>query len=935
MGKYSSLHSLRAAAQQIWKQNEIEAMEKRLEQCHSQLAFRVVAAINEKVDGQNEKITEILSLNRSVASWIQPHAAIVTRRSGTTETLLRPRSWRDVTGQEAVDSEKAISFKPLSISHSHVSSQSEDDVFNATFDFAFSSVEARVVHALGFRNIDARRQGVVDTHGSTFQWLFDETSTCPATKGLLDWLGQGQGCFWISGKAGAGKSSLMKLIATHPRLPESLSPWVTHPDGRNQLVVASFFIYRYGERLQNSQEGLLRALLYQILDQRTDLIPIVFPSLCRTLAASYSTPTSLTLTLDELRTGFRLLVQSLSDSVQLFLIVDGIDEYSGDYQDLIQLLKMASASKSIKVLVSSRPIPSCESAFSTGPHLRLQDLTKPDILEYVRDKLEANNLMVEKEESEPGITREIADNVCDKASGVFLWVSLVVRSLLVGLENYDRKKDLLARIDELPADLEKLYSFMMSSVSVQYQQEASLILQLVCRSRQIQVKYPLTVLQLSFAEEAELDGNTDNNTGVTEYTEISRRCKAMEGRMRSRCCGLIEAQTIQFSNTCCHAITEEKRVDFLHRSVVEFLELSEVWEVVKSTNPLSEHRLDELLLSSTVKEAKSSGNNPQTQCKSQEGRYRGYNQHQATNARMVYNVIYCVRYSRSQGDIDSKNYVKQLMEIRDILRKQPSRLNLALTSLVNRVLPEEGVYLQGASDCKDGFLLYAAANGLVDFVSWMIKHCHPDEADLRILLLYLLTNINKPSTKGISVEERRTQVKRLTRSALSVLQQGLNPNTAGLYWPDIRTAAVTEDIELAVLRSPEQDNGLVPWIYWLTCYDPHSELLMDEKMCYYEILQAMINAGADLKGRLGGEGKEKVPILTLAQNTLESLSQQEPAEHEILCTIRRHLAEHSIAANKVIVQRPTRRHSRLWLITKGLSRIRVKEEGVSQGSSRS
>lgn len=45
------------------------------------------------------------------------------------------------------------------------------------------------------------------------------------------------------------------------------------------LTLGSFFFYALGSPEQKSQEGLIRALLYQILDADPSLIPILFPSM--------------------------------------------------------------------------------------------------------------------------------------------------------------------------------------------------------------------------------------------------------------------------------------------------------------------------------------------------------------------------------------------------------------------------------------------------------------------------------------------------------------------------------------------------------------------------------------------------------------------------------------------------------------------------------
>jgi hypothetical protein len=90
--------------------------------------------------------------------------------------------------------------------------------------------------------------------------------------------------------------------------------------------------------------------------------------------------------------------------------------------------------------------------------------------------------------------------ITTKAAGVFLWVMLLVKSLLDGLRNYDTIDELRHRLEELPADLEDLYRHMLYRMSPAYRHQASRMLQLVIRSFQVQEKFPLNLVQLSFAD---------------------------------------------------------------------------------------------------------------------------------------------------------------------------------------------------------------------------------------------------------------------------------------------------------------------------------------------------------------------------------------------------------------------------------------------------
>jgi hypothetical protein len=150
------------------------------------------------------------------------------------------------------------------------------------------------------------------------------------------------------------------------------------------------------------------------------------------------------------------LVDCVPSNVKVCLIVDGLDEYDGEQDDLSDLFTRLEHSSVVKALISSRPTPTYVAAFDQFASLRLQDLTHDDIGRYVKEKIAANSLMVKLEEIETGASSQLVAGIQSKASSVFLWVVLVTRRLLNGLRNYDTLSDLLKCLDELPTDLEKL-----------------------------------------------------------------------------------------------------------------------------------------------------------------------------------------------------------------------------------------------------------------------------------------------------------------------------------------------------------------------------------------------------------------------------------------------------------------------------------------------
>lgn len=60
--------------------------------------------------------------------------------------------------------------------------------------------------------------------------------------------------------------------------------------------------------------------------------------------------------------------------------------------------------------------------------------------------------------------------IVSRAQGVFLWVFLVVRSLVQGLTNADRITDLERRLRSLPTDLETYFRHMLDTIEDVYKQ---------------------------------------------------------------------------------------------------------------------------------------------------------------------------------------------------------------------------------------------------------------------------------------------------------------------------------------------------------------------------------------------------------------------------------------------------------------------------------
>ena len=86
-----------------------------------------------------------------------------------------------------------------------------------------TSVNRKIIRSLSYYGMTNRYEDLVEAHPTTFEWAFhDPTEEQLPWDNLSEWYKTGQGVYWVSGKAGSGKSTLIKHILDSPRTEECL-----------------------------------------------------------------------------------------------------------------------------------------------------------------------------------------------------------------------------------------------------------------------------------------------------------------------------------------------------------------------------------------------------------------------------------------------------------------------------------------------------------------------------------------------------------------------------------------------------------------------------------------------------------------------------------------------------------------------------------------
>lgn len=426
---------------------------------------------------------------------------------------------------------------------------------------------ASVLAHLRFQIMPDREDNIPEAHQQTFQWLFGDkpqAQTQQMQANVRDWLQEDKSSiYWVTGKPGSGKSTLMKYLFHHDSLPGLLKKWA----GPNKLITAGFYFWNSGSTIQMSLVGLLRAFLYTCFTKDSSLLlPAMSERWKRFLAAGGEDDyldDHQNFTEKEL---LRMFDRVISDtSRRFFFLIDGLDEFEGEPNRLIQFVTGVARSH-VKLCVASRPWLEFEDAFKQRPSLLLQDLTGEDIDSYVTSHFEHNEHFATLQVSSPQAASALLQSIVIKASGVFLWVHLVVQSLLIGFQKSDSFFHLQARLDALPGDLEALFDNLLGSLEAEYFQQACETFRLLHVFRQFSNLGGPTLLALYYADDH--DTRSIFPSGAETFENSAMKQDAMRRRLNARCKGLIEVSK---------ADKGDNRVRFLHRTARDYIESDVYW----------------------------------------------------------------------------------------------------------------------------------------------------------------------------------------------------------------------------------------------------------------------------------------------------------------------------------------------------------------------
>ncbi|EHK42084.1 hypothetical protein TRIATDRAFT_229523 [Trichoderma atroviride IMI 206040] len=353
-------------------------------------------------------------------------------------------------------------------------------------------------------------------------------------------LSEHHGFLWLSGKPGAGKSTILKYVYTRVR--KTLS---------TTNAVISFFFNARGDVFERSPTGMYRSLLLQLLKSFPDLQEVCEDS--NFVIQNGSCPSS-----DAIQILFRKAISTLGNR-SLTCFIDALDECDElQAREVVQFLEDLGQQAvhdniDLRICFSSRHYPYI--FIRKGIRLTLEDQKghEEDVERYIQGKLRA----------EPGpLVKEVQAQILQKSAGVFMWVVLVVDILNKEFAR-GRMFAVKKRLAEIPDRLSDLFKDILTRDNENMEDL------LLCLQWMLYAKRPLVREEFYFAVSTGLSLDEEDEDPINNFLSPIPG-DVMDRFVVSSSKGLAEVTK-----------SNQHTVQFIHESVRDFLikdnGLQELW----------------------------------------------------------------------------------------------------------------------------------------------------------------------------------------------------------------------------------------------------------------------------------------------------------------------------------------------------------------------
>jgi len=381
--------------------------------------------------------------------------------------------------------------------------QKIDDLTQKVLDMAKPDLKKAFVDSLFFPDYERREKALSGPSPKTFKWIFNRDGVAHLKSwrevkwpSFPQWLEDADSSkqYWLSGKAGSGKSTLMAHIIRDDMALKRTEGHLKKWHGTKTLHILKFFLFRPGRKRQAGLEFLLRSLLYQLVT----FIPILQEILMARFARPDCGARIPTWPVGTLKNMLGSALDAANDCCFL-IFIDGADELEdSEYvrgqsmhaTDLVDFLFDIQRPQHVKLCISSRPELRITNAHQSFLKAKLANLNHNDIHHFANQQMQAMDA-IPKSKDRTGLAREIAS----RADGIFLWAAFAITQMKEACRDGDGEdySGLLKKLDDMGEDLNGAISQMLRGIEKSHRPALAFYLQALKSWRDTGLYQGLTV----------------------------------------------------------------------------------------------------------------------------------------------------------------------------------------------------------------------------------------------------------------------------------------------------------------------------------------------------------------------------------------------------------------------------------------------------------
>ena len=243
---------------------------------------------------------------------------------------------------------------------------------------------------------------------------------------------------WLHGSIGTGKSTLCSAIIDELRNVEPPRHW-------------TMFCFIEGRAQKDAAQHILKLIIYQLFNHKQPALPELLLRAILRDADKQPAP----MPPETFQRLLRTILAETAKHLRLYIVIDGLDESGQTMEiflnEIVRANTLRTNVNALRCMISTQASPdsSVQRDYLTEIDLDNELGVRQDMLRYATNRLQNVSLDLSERPSIPSLAKQL----CDRASGMFLWLALALEHL-----HYEQGvSNLPDQIDSMPSTIWEIY----------------------------------------------------------------------------------------------------------------------------------------------------------------------------------------------------------------------------------------------------------------------------------------------------------------------------------------------------------------------------------------------------------------------------------------------------------------------------------------------